>query len=110
MKTRPEIIWGTSLVALSAAVIFAGCSDSNTASAGSAGAAGPSGLAVPDTRAALPSGSQLWAQNCAMCHNSISPTTYSDGQWDVAVTHMRIQARLTGEEERQIRKFLQASN
>lgn len=56
------------------------------------------------------SGSQAWSRNCAQCHNSISPNTYSDQQWDAVVMHMRIHARLTGAEERAILKFLKASN
>ena len=56
------------------------------------------------------SGSQLWSQNCSQCHYSRSPTALSDAQWEVAMLHMRVQAYLTGEEERKILEFLKASN
>jgi hypothetical protein len=45
-----------------------------------------------------------------MCHNAPSPKDYSDTHWEVAVMHMRVQARLTGAEERKIVQFLKASN
>lgn len=55
-------------------------------------------------------GAQLWAENCTRCHYSRPPTQYSAQQWDVIVTHMRLRADLTGQETREITKFLQASN
>jgi cytochrome c5 len=56
------------------------------------------------------SGVQLWSENCNRCHNSRQPETFSDAQWDVVVHHMRLRANLTGDEAREIVKFLQASN
>lgn len=56
------------------------------------------------------SGATIWAQNCGRCHNSRSPAEYSDGQWDVILMHMRIQANLTGEQQRKVAEFLKASN
>jgi len=53
---------------------------------------------------------ELWAQNCERCHNYRSPTSLSDSEWDVAMLHMRHQARLTAEEYTEILKFLKASN
>jgi len=55
-------------------------------------------------------GSQLWAQNCARCHNSRSPSSYSDAQWDVAMLHMRVRANLTPTEHKAILEFLRAGN
>jgi hypothetical protein len=55
-------------------------------------------------------GAQLWAENCTRCHNVRPPSQYSDQQWDLIVTHMRLRANLTGQESREIIKFLQASN
>lgn len=65
--------------------------------------------AEPTTRLAK-SGAQLWAKNCARCHNFRSPGTYNDAQWDIAVHHMRIRANLTGEDSRKVLTFLQAGN
>src|SRR5450432_662920 len=56
------------------------------------------------------SGAQLWADNCTRCHNAPPPERFSDAQWDVIVHHMRVRANLTGEEQRKITEFLQASN
>jgi hypothetical protein len=56
------------------------------------------------------SGVQLWSDNCMRCHNGRPPEEFSDAQWDVIVHHMRLRANLTGEEAREIVKFLQASN
>ena len=55
-------------------------------------------------------GSQLWAENCARCHNIRSPSSYSDVEWQVAMHHMRIRANLTAEEARKILAFLKSAN
>ena len=55
-------------------------------------------------------GAQLWGDNCASCHNTRSPSAYSDAEWDVAMQHMRVRANLTGEEHRKILEFLKAGN
>jgi hypothetical protein len=53
---------------------------------------------------------QLWSDNCMRCHNGRPPEEFSDAQWETIVHHMRLRANLTGEESREIVKFLQASN
>ncbi len=53
---------------------------------------------------------EIWSTTCSHCHNSRSPASYSDAQWEVAMLHMRVQANLTVEEYRTIRDFLLASN
>ena len=58
----------------------------------------------------LKKGPQLWAQNCARCHNYRSPRSYSDREWDIAVHHMRVRANLTAEESRAISEFLKSAN
>jgi len=73
------------------------------------------GCAAPGSQHAAadedgPSGAKLWAQNCSRCHNSRSPSDYSNAQWDVAMLHMRIRANLTADEHRKILDFLQAGN
>ena len=55
-------------------------------------------------------GSELWAENCARCHNLRPPEYYSDAQWDTVVHHMRLRANLTGQEAKAIATFLKASN
>lgn len=56
------------------------------------------------------SGAQLWGENCIRCHNTPSPDTFSDAQWDVAISHMRIRATLTQEETDKIIDFLKSAN
>jgi len=57
-----------------------------------------------------PSGAQLWANNCASCHNFRDPSSYSDKQWEIAGLHMRTRANLTGGDYRKILEFLKNSN
>jgi len=56
------------------------------------------------------SGAQLWGENCLRCHNSPSPETFSDTEWDVAVMHMRVRANLTEPEAVKIAEFLKTAN
>jgi cytochrome c len=55
-------------------------------------------------------GSQLWSESCARCHNMRSPGSYSDGEWEVVMHHMRVRARLTPEEHKAITEFLKSGN
>jgi len=55
-------------------------------------------------------GAQLWGENCLRCHNAPSPETFSDTEWDVALTHMRIRANLTDEEAVKVVEFLKTAN
>ncbi|MEQ8681164.1 MAG: hypothetical protein RID25_15490 [Cyclobacteriaceae bacterium] len=56
------------------------------------------------------SGAQLWAESCIRCHNTASPATFSDLQWDVAIKHMEIRAQLTRVEAEKILEFIQSAN
>lgn len=51
---------------------------------------------------------QLWAENCQRCHNTRSPSSYNDAQWEVAMLHMRVRANLTPEEYKKILEFLKS--
>jgi hypothetical protein len=53
-------------------------------------------------------GAELWAATCARCHNLRSPSSYSAGQWEVIVHHMRVRCTITGQDERAIVAFLKA--
>lgn len=55
-------------------------------------------------------GVKAWAENCQRCHNMRDPKEFSDDQWHVIVTHMRLRAGLTGQTTRDILTFLQRSN
>lgn len=52
----------------------------------------------------------IWAKTCIRCHSSRSAASFTDSQWDVAMMHMRIQAKLTADEHHDILEFLKASN
>jgi hypothetical protein len=100
-------------IALAGAIggsLMYGCTSSaNTATTQNAGASGEPTFALfgpPPHK----TGVQLWSDNCARCHNSRPPEEFSDAQWETIVHHMRLRANLTGEESREIVKFLQASN
>jgi hypothetical protein len=56
------------------------------------------------------SGVELWSENCSRCHNMRPPNEFSAAQWGTIVHHMRLRANLTGDEERKITTFLQASS
>lgn len=55
-------------------------------------------------------GSKTWVENCARCHNIRSPSDLRDDQWVTSVFHMRIRAGLTGQETRDVLRFLQETN
>jgi len=55
-------------------------------------------------------GAASWSQNCNRCHNMRSPTEFRDELWRTIITHMRLRAGLTGQQQRDILAFLQASN
>ena len=98
---RYRIINFTLAGALICLGIAAGCA-SHSSSSGAASTQ-PSSVAEK-------TGAQLWTDNCMRCHNLRSPETFSPGQWEVAVHHMRLRANLTGEETRKITEFLKAAS
>ena len=55
-------------------------------------------------------GGEMWSTICGQCHNLRPPSEFSDAQWAVAVHHMRVRAPLTGNQQEEILRFLQASN
>ncbi len=55
-------------------------------------------------------GAVAWSNNCDRCHNMRQPNEFTDNQWRPIISHMRIRAGLTGQEARDILKFLQANN
>ena len=55
-------------------------------------------------------GARAWAEQCARCHNMRDPRELRDDQWRAVVTHMRVRTGLTGEQARDILRFLQESN
>jgi len=56
------------------------------------------------------SGAQLWSENCQRCHNTPSPTSFSQEQWKTIGLHMQSRALLTNPERDKIVSFLQSAN
>lgn len=116
MKSKRIIIGGLSTLLVGTGLsIFAlsGCAgDVNSSSSVGTGsvAIDHAELVQEDDSASQKSGSELWADNCMRCHNYRSPDSLSDAQWEVAMLHMRSQARLTADEGRAILQFLKAAN
>ncbi len=55
-------------------------------------------------------GAATWANTCGRCHGVRDPNEFTDKEWKVVVSHMRIRAGLTGKEARDVLKFLELSN
>ncbi len=91
MKTKHLIVAAMFMGAFLITAIITSCSSSSNISA-------------------MKSGAQLWGENCIRCHNTPSPETFGDVEWDVAVMHMRIRANLTEDESLKIAEFLKTAN
>ncbi len=63
-----------------------------------------------DTKGDFARGAKAWVDNCVRCHNVRDPKELRDDQWITTTFHMRIRAGLTGQQARDIIKFLQMSN
>ena len=61
-------------------------------------------------KVAAKTGAQLWAENCQRCHNTPSPTTFSDEQWKTVGMHMQSRALLTNNERDKVVTFMQEFN
>lgn len=77
--------------------------------ASSQSASGGMADAMPDP-AQIGRGAQAWANTCSRCHNLRDPGEFSDKNWNVIVTHMRVIAPLPGQEAEDIKVFLKSSN
>lgn len=103
MKKINNVIIGVVVVAF-VTVVFTQCASQQNTTASS------------DTQKGAPeyvlqkSGAQLWAESCIRCHNTASPATFSDVQWDVAMRHMQLRAQLTEVEANKILEFIQSAN
>jgi hypothetical protein len=98
------------LAALVGSAMLIGCTNQNNGGNSGSASATTEPSEASATASAAPSGAQLWADNCSRCHNMRPPQSYSDAQWEAVVMHMRSRANLTGTEQREITRFLQASH
>jgi cytochrome c5 len=110
LKIDPKLFVAMTYGTIVATALLYGCQSAQNppAATGGASAGQPSfALFGPPPKK---SGVELWGENCSRCHNIRPPNEFSGAQWAAIVHHMRFRANLTGEEEREITKFLQASN
>jgi hypothetical protein len=54
-------------------------------------------------------GTQLWGENCGRCHNAPGPGEFSNVNWDIIGTHMRIRTNITATEEKKIIEYLKST-
>lgn len=54
-------------------------------------------------------GTQLWGENCGRCHNAPGPGEFSNANWDIIGTHMRIRTNITETEEKKIIQYLKST-
>ena len=102
MFSNKRALWACSAIAAGIiGAVLAGCSTS-----GEGGATTQPAVANTQHK----SGVQLWQENCARCHNMISPDRYGDSQWTVVVRVMRVRAGLTSDQENAILDFLKSAD
>lgn len=63
-----------------------------------------------DTDGDFARGARAWAENCSRCHNTRYPQEFRDDLWKPIVYHMRVRGGLTGQETRDILKYLTEAN
>lgn len=56
------------------------------------------------------SGAQLWGENCVRCHNTPSPASYNDTDWNTIGLHMQVRANLTKDQSKKIFDFIKSAN
>jgi Dihaem cytochrome c len=69
-----------------------------------------SGLWPETTLEDLQRGRTLYVRKCAGCHNLHRPDEYSADRWRALVAEMRKEAKVSGEEEALIVKYLSAAS
>jgi hypothetical protein len=52
---------------------------------------------------------ELWSQRCSQCHYARGADTFTPGQWEIIMFHMRVRANLTEEEHKAILEFLKSA-
>ena len=56
------------------------------------------------------SGTQLWAENCARCHNAPAPGEFNNDNWEIVGMHMQVRANLIKTDVDKIIGFLKSTN
>lgn len=86
-----SVLFGTAILAMSMAIVSPA-------------------VGADEEKIDLARGASLYSDNCGRCHNPRGPSEFSDANWPLIVTHMRVIAGLPGEQARAIEAFLRASN
>ena len=61
---------------------------------------------APTKEIAAKSGAQLWGENCNRCHNAPAVGEFSNAQWDIIGSHMKLRANLIADETTKIIAYL----
>jgi hypothetical protein len=56
------------------------------------------------------SGTQLWSENCARCHNAPPPGEFNNDNWEIVGAHMQIRTNITQTDMQKIIDFMKSSN
>jgi cytochrome c553 len=56
------------------------------------------------------SGTQLWAENCARCHNAPPPGEFNNDNWEIVGMHMQVRANITQTDMEKIIDFMKSAN
>lgn len=70
----------------------------------------PMAVEAQQDPALVGAGAQVYAANCARCHNARSGTERTDAAWVAIVAHMRARGNLTKSQAEAVLAFLQATN
>ncbi|MEO6064757.1 MAG: hypothetical protein ABIP49_03115 [Lysobacterales bacterium] len=104
-RFKPKYLVGGGFLAYLTVALIYGCASQQRVAPTTVPAASMQSNATPTKGRA-----QIWAENCARCHNMRGPDWYSDAEWEVAMQHMRVRGYLTGQEHKAIEEFLKAGN
>ena len=55
-------------------------------------------------------GAQIWGETCIRCHNTPSPASYNDTDWETIGLHMKVRANLTEEQAKKVFEFIKSAN
>lgn len=55
-------------------------------------------------------GAQIWGETCIRCHNTPSPASYNDTDWETIGLHMKVRANLTAEQSNKVFEFIKSAN
>jgi hypothetical protein len=61
-------------------------------------------------KAADKSGAELWAENCARCHNAPPPGEFNNDNWEIVGAHMQIRTNITQTDMQKVIDFMKSSN